>query len=99
MRYSAILAAALSAAVLATPAAANTSTVGVKYADLNLTTEAGQAALDARIDRAAREVCGVDDIRTGTRAPSASARQCYKETKSNVHKQVAERIVRENNRG
>src|SRR5690606_12666735 len=52
MRYSAILAAALSAAVLAAPAAA-APVVGVKYSDLNLATEAGQAALDARIDRAA----------------------------------------------
>ncbi len=98
MRYSAILAAALSAAVLAAPAAA-APVVGVKYSDLNLATEAGQAALDARIDRAARDVCGVDEIRTGTRTPSSEARRCYKETKANVHKQVAERISRENNRG
>jgi UrcA family protein len=46
------------AAFAATPAAADLGGRRVSYADLDLTTPAGIAALDARLDQAVRRVCG-----------------------------------------
>lgn len=99
MRYPAILAAAAfgAAAVFTTPAAA--TTVDVKYADLDLSTKAGQERLERRIDSAARAACGMDQIRTGRFTPSTAQRQCYQQTKASVHEQVAEMIARGNSRG
>ena len=101
MRYSAILAAALAAAVSAAPlAAAETSaSVAGKYSDLDLSTKAGQEKLERRIDNAARSACGMDASRTGTRLPSSEARQCYEQTRANVHERVARLIARDNSRG
>jgi UrcA family protein len=45
----------------ATPLRAETVSVPVAYGDLNIQSEAGAAQLDARIRRAAREVCGQAD--------------------------------------
>jgi UrcA family protein len=99
MRYPAILAAAAlgAAAVFAAPAAAET--VGVKYADLDLSTKAGQDQLERRIDSAARAACGMDEIRTGRFTTSTAQRQCYRQTKASVHEQVAETIARDSSRG
>lgn len=91
--HSAILAAALGAAMLSAPAFAGPA--GVSYADLDLATPAGQAQLDRRIDKAAREMCGITDIRTGTLLQSTSSKECYQATKASARKQVAERIARE----
>jgi UrcA family protein len=97
MRYPAILAAALlGATVFAVPAAAET--VGVKYADLDLSTQAGQAKLERRIDSAAREACGMEVV-TGRFTPSTAQRQCLEQTKASVHQQVAETIARGAGRG
>lgn len=43
--------------------AATAPAMTVSYGDLNLTTEQGSLALYARLERAARAVCPVDDIR------------------------------------
>lgn len=59
---SAIITAGLIKAVPAlaeTPAVEQTYVSYVKTADLNLTSERGQQALDRRLAQAAREVCGV----------------------------------------
>jgi UrcA family protein len=55
----AITAAALASAVI-TPAAAHAETlsVAVPFGDLDLTKDAGRRTLDARLDRAARKLCG-----------------------------------------
>ena len=100
MRYPAILAAAAlgAATVFAVPAAAGTS-VGVKYSDLDLSTRAGQQKLARRIDGAAREACGMDEVRTGRFTPSTAQRQCYQQTKASVHDQVAATIARDRRRG
>jgi len=100
MRYPAILAAAVfgSAAVFAAPALAQT-TVAVKYADLDLSTRAGQAKLERRIDSAAREACSMGEVRTGTITPSTAQRLCYRETKARVGEQVAQMIAAESPRG
>ena len=100
MRYPAILAAALGAAtVFAAPAAAAGTSVNVKYADLDLSTHAGQQKLERRIDSAARSACAMDEIRTGRFTPSTAQRQCYAQTKASVHAQVAEAIARDGSRG
>lgn len=102
MRYSAILSAALAAAALAGPvAAANSATTSasVVYSDLDLSTPAGQEALDRRIDNAARAACGMDAANTGTRLRSREARRCFDQARTNVHEQVAELIAREKSRG
>ena len=91
--HSAIMAAVLGAA-LATPALAETQTVGVRYADLDLATPAGQAELDRRIDRVARSICKMDEVITGSRTPSSAARQCYQEAKASTHQQIADRRAR-----
>jgi UrcA family protein len=101
MRYPAILAAAAAlgvATVFAVPAAAGTS-VGVKYSDLDLSTQAGQQKLERRIDSAAREACGMDEVRTGRFTPSTAQRQCYQQTKASVGEQVAQAIAGGNSRG
>jgi UrcA family protein len=101
MRYPAILAAAAlgAATVLAAPAAAETASVAVKYSDLDLSTKAGQDRLDRRIDSAARSACGMDRVVTGRFTPSTAQRECYAQTKTSVHEQVAEMIARDSNRG
>ena len=77
----ALAAATLSLAPAAYAADNQENRVEVAYADLDLTSEEGIAELDRRIDEAAREVCGVDNIRVGTRLPSRSARKCYEQAK------------------
>lgn len=100
MRYPAIMAAAAAlgaAAVFVAPAAAET--VGVKYADLDLSTHAGQQELERRIDSTARAACDMDEVRTGRLTPSTAQRQCYKETKASVHDRMAKLISGHGDRG
>lgn len=100
MRYPAILApvlatAAVLGAAMAAPASAQApEAVTVRHSDLDLSTEAGQAQLERRIDRAARAACGLNEVSTGTRLPTGFARQCYNDAKARVHEQVAEAIAR-----
>ncbi|HZF45332.1 MAG TPA: UrcA family protein, partial [Sphingomonadaceae bacterium] len=61
----------------------------VSYKDLDLTTEQGQKELDRRIDGAAREVCGMNEERTGTRIVSSDARKCYKEARKQLENRLA----------
>ena len=85
------LAAALVLAAPAGVAAAETQTTstGVKYKDLDLTTDAGQKELAARLDRAARAVCGMDEVGTGTRVKSRDARDCYREAREQLGEQIS----------
>ena len=99
MRCPPILAAALLGIVATAAAAEAPASVNVKYSDLDLSTAAGQAQLERRIDKAARSVCGVDDVITGSRVPSNEARLCLEETRARVHAQVAQAISREGTRG
>lgn len=48
----------------ATPLRAETVSVPVAYSDLNVHSEAGSAQLDARIRKAAYQVCGQSDVGT-----------------------------------
>ena len=67
------IAAAATAALLATGATAQTKTVS--YADLDLASAAGAKAFDARIRAAARSVCGTADLRDIV--ATKSAQRCF----------------------
>ena len=97
MRFTRIMAAALAASVIATPAFAEG--VSVKYSDLDLSNARDQQTLERRIDSAAREACGMDKVVTGRISQSTAQRQCYQQTKSAVGDQVAQSIARSNGRG
>lgn len=61
----------------------------ISYADLNLATPEGQAVLERRITTALEDICGTNEVRTGTRLRSSESRQCLKEARANAKKQVA----------
>jgi UrcA family protein len=54
----------------------------VRYADLDLTSPAGRARLDRRIEAAVREVCG--EAPSFDLARRHAVRQCLTETRANV---------------
>jgi UrcA family protein len=58
MKYPGKLIAVAFATLLSPAAFADAASVRVDYSDLNLSNPAGQRALDTRISRAARSVCG-----------------------------------------
>lgn len=70
----------------------------VKYADLDLTSKAGQRTLEGRIDAAAKKFCGVGEQTTGTRLKSSQAGKCFREAKRLANQQFA-LIVNDANRG
>ncbi len=75
-----------------------TRTTGVTHTDLDLATPEGVAELDRRIDRAAKQVCGMDEVEVGTRARSRESRQCYRDAKRQLERQFAQ-IVNDAQRG
>lgn len=83
--------AAAALALTPTVAAAETQqrTTGVVYSDLDLATEAGRAELDLRIDRAAKQVCGMSESTVGTRIRSRDARECYAQAKRQLDNHFA----------
>lgn len=86
------LVAALAAAGLAAPALAEETgadTVRVRYGDLDLGTEAGRKALDFRVEKAARDVCRVDEMIVGTRILPKDRRLCYREARRQLDRQLA----------
>lgn len=89
----ATFAAALAACLFAAPGFASDAAAGasveVKYRDLDLSTTAGTDELNRRLDKAAREVCGLDVVTTGTRISSREGRRCYNETKAQLETHVA----------
>ena len=64
-----------------------TVTVAVSYSDLDLTTEAGQATLDARIGAAVKEVCAKPDVTRDLKAMTAWA-DCRKSAAASAFEQV-----------
>ena len=98
MRIRPLIVAAAAAATLATTPAFAES-VRVEYKDLDLPSSQGQAALQGRIEAAARQVCGMGDIRTGTRVPDAGARECYKTVLADMEQKFAGLIEKTNNGG
>ena len=75
---------ALTAAISA-PAAAQ-STAKVAIGDLNLTTEAGRAAMETRLNIAVRNVCGQRPMRNLSQL--ANYRQCIRDAHGSYQEQV-----------
>jgi len=95
----AILAAALGAALSATPALAGPASVSISYADLNLATPQGQAKLDRRIDAAAKASCGGTTIVTGSIVREARDPACVAAFKTAARQQVAARQSQDTAKG
>lgn len=96
MKTFAIAAAAVGLAVTATPALAGNSiikTVEVTAAGLDLSTVEGQRILDKRVEAAARKVCGVETVSTGSRIKSLNERACYKKALAGAKRQVASAVA------
>lgn len=87
--------------VMATPALAQTetrATMKVSTAGLDLNTLEGQEILDARIERAAREVCEFDRVALGTRIVSSATRECVAKARASAEQQVAS-LIEDQRRG
>lgn len=88
---SAILAAALGAALISAtsaPAAADSAKgqASVSYSDLDLSAPAGRAELARRYDQAARDMCGAGDA---SQKLHGKQRFCYENTIRQLNQQVA----------
>lgn len=79
--------AALSLAVLSTPAAAETVSIAVPYGDLDLSTSKGMATLDGRIEAATARICGRPDARRVR--DGADHERCLRETQASVRLELA----------
>lgn len=92
MKILALATAAIGLAVTATPALAENEvvkTTRVSVAGLDLATPEGQRMLDSRVRAAAREVCDIGEVSTGSRIKSVSARICYRKALVSAKRQVA----------
>jgi len=69
-------------------------TRSISYSDLDLSTVAGQRRLDARIDRAARDMCGADRAAAGSRITSREAMACYRKALASTRERVAAAVAR-----
>ncbi|MEO0032617.1 MAG: hypothetical protein RIS94_2375 [Pseudomonadota bacterium] len=65
----------------------------VRYGDLDLTTPHGQAALDARLRRAASDVCS-NGPGPHPLSDEVSARRCYKQALQNARQTYAAAVTR-----
>ena len=79
--------AALSLAAFSTPASAETRSVQVQYADLDLTSPAGVATLEGRIEAAAKKICGRVEVRSVH--DGADQQRCIRETQASVSVEIA----------
>ena len=79
--------AALSLAFITTPASAETRSISVQYADLDLDSPAGLAALESRIQAAAQRICGRAQVRNVH--DGADQQRCIRETQASVSVEIA----------
>ena len=79
---------ALSLGASITPAAAETVTTSVQYADLDLSTDAGLATLEGRIQAAAKRICGKAEVRDVHDA--ADQQRCLREAGEAAARQIAQ---------
>ncbi len=101
MKTLALATAAVGLAFTASPGLAagdDVPSTTVSLEGLDLDSPEGQRMLDQRIDRAARQICGVDNVRTGTRIRSRSVRECYAKARTSAERQVAT-IIQDQQRG
>jgi len=81
---------ALAALLMVVPASAfGSTTVELKYDDLDLTTAQGMAQLDKRVQRAAKQVCTSYQITTGSIRTATVDEKCYMEALAKLQDQVA----------
>ncbi|GAB5348838.1 UrcA family protein [Alteriqipengyuania sp. 357] len=92
MKKSLALVAAFGLGLSATPSLAQQQSAAVQYSDLDLTSPEGQEALERRIDKAAKDVCGANGSEMGTRLKSREVRSCVKSAKKQVRAQIAAKI-------
>lgn len=101
MKFQSYPVALAAAFALATPFAASAAgvaesqTVDVQFNDLDLATEDGRAELERRLDSAARDVCGMNDKRTGTRISDRESRKCFREARGQLDRQLAAIVERQ----
>lgn len=86
----ALVAAAVSLAAIAVPAHA-APTRKVSYADLDLSTARGQAELQRRVSKAARQVCQY--FADGTLMPAETHEQCYRMARTQASERTAALIA------
>jgi UrcA family protein len=89
-----VLSSLIATALVPATAFAKPDEVEVRYKDLDLGTEAGQATLDRRIASAANQACQAATT-TGSRIAAA---QIERECKQGVRRQVEEQIGKERGR-
>jgi UrcA family protein len=78
---------ALSLVAVSTPASAETQSISVPYADLDLTNPAGVVTLEGRIAAAAKRICGRPDARRVH--DGADHARCMRETQASVSVEIA----------
>lgn len=61
----------------------------VRHDDLNLLSQSGMKTLERRVHNAALKVCGVNDIRTGTRIRSQHSLECYDQAMNSAKRMIA----------
>ena len=88
MKRTAIALAALMGGLLAAQPLLAAS-VEVQYDDLDLASDEGRKELDRRIDRAAEQVCGADEVTVGSRVRSRDTRTCIKNAKKQIEQSLA----------
>lgn len=87
--------AALAAASLGLSATAHAESVEVRFADLDLTTDAGRAELAQRVNRAANRACS-DTRDTGTNIVNRAAIEaCRASVRDQVNARIARRTAAE----
>lgn len=79
--------AALSLATLSTPVSAETQSITVQYADLDLTSSAGMATFEGRIAAAAWKICGKAEVRR--LRDGVDQQRCMRETQASVALEIA----------
>lgn len=77
---------------------AETMTIQVPTADIDLGTAKGQRTLDQRVEKAVRQVCRTTSLTTGSRTLSQEARACLAKARIDAKQQVAA-LVTEQQRG
>lgn len=80
---------ALSALALVAGAPAVAQDFVVVHKDLDLSTAKGQKTLDRRIAGAARDYCGADRQRIGSRTRSRGSSECVKQAQEAAREQMA----------
>lgn len=84
-----VLIALATTATLAVAMPASAESMSVGFSDLDLTTAKGQAELDRRILKAARETCGYNDLQTGSRIIPQQIKRCVSEATRAANQQFA----------